>query len=283
MKLALFNDYQLGVVSEGRVYDVGAWVNWRAEKPQESLVRLMASYDQVSSRLQGFAEAPSQPLAQVRLRPPVPAPSKIVAAPVNYYRHQDEMNRQFNNAEHTIEKLGFFLKAPSSIIGPGDAVQLPHADRRFDHEAELAFVVGRRARHVSAADAHKYIFAYFALMDITMRGMEDRPMRKSFDTFTPIGPWLVTADEVENPHQLDLRLWVNDDLRQDANTSDLIYDSYQFFALASSVMTLEPGDILTTGTPEGVGPIQPGDTVRIQIERIGEFSVAVEAERSQER
>ncbi|MCL6627203.1 MAG: FAA hydrolase family protein, partial [Alicyclobacillus shizuokensis] len=85
MKLALFNDYQLGVVSEGRVYDVGAWVNWRAEKPQESLVRLMASYDQVSSRLQGFAEAPSQPLAQVRLRPPVPAPTKIVAAPVNYY------------------------------------------------------------------------------------------------------------------------------------------------------------------------------------------------------
>jgi 2-keto-4-pentenoate hydratase/2-oxohepta-3-ene-1,7-dioic acid hydratase in catechol pathway len=186
------------------------------------------------------------------------------------------MNTQFNNAQYTVEKLGFFLKAPSSIIGPGDTVKLPFHERRTDHEAELAFVVGKRAKDVRASDAHSYIFGYFALMDITVRGQEDRPWRKSFDTFTPIGPWIVTADEIGNPNELGLHLWVNGEERQSANTKDLIYDCYKFFEAASSVMTLEPGDIITTGTPEGVGPIQKGDRIRIQIDRIGEFSVSVD-------
>ena len=153
---------------------------------------------------------------------------------------------------------------------------LPFRDRRVDHEAEIAFVIGKEAKDVKAEDAADYIFGYLALMDITVRGKEDRPWRKSFDTFTPIGPWIVTGDEVENPNQLQMNLWVNDEIRQSANTSDLIYDCYKFLEAASSVMTLMPGDIVTTGTPEGVAPITKGDTVRLNIERIGEFSVQVD-------
>jgi 2-keto-4-pentenoate hydratase/2-oxohepta-3-ene-1,7-dioic acid hydratase in catechol pathway len=277
MKIALFEDYQLGLVQQDRIVDIGSQVGWDPASPQKSLVRFMEQFNDLQSRLNHVEDLRSYRLHEVRLRPPVPDPSKIVAAPVNYYLHQDEMNAQFQNATHTIEKLGFFLKAPSSIIGPGESVCLPYPDRRFDHEAELAFVVGRTAKNVRAEKAHEYIFGYFALMDITMRGIEDRPMRKSFDTFTPIGPWIVTSDEVGDPNNLDICLWVNDEQRQSANTRDLIYDCYKFFEVASEVMTLQPGDILTTGTPEGVGPIRPGDRVRIRVERIGEFSVTVDA------
>lgn len=277
MKIALFDQFKPGIVKEDRIYDISGAIAWNSEKPQESLEQLIANFEQLKPQIEKHAEtAPSYPLSDVRLRPPVPSPSKIVAAPVNYYLHQDEMNEQFSNAEFTIEKLGFFLKAPSSIIGPGDTVKLPFKDRRTDHEAELAFVVGKRAKDVPASEAHKYIFGYFALMDITVRGKEDRPWRKSFDTFTPIGPWIVTADEIGNPNELPFKLWVNEEVRQSANTKDLIYDCYKFFEVASAAMTLEPGDILTTGTPEGVGPIDNGDKVIIRIDRIGEFSVNVE-------
>jgi 2-keto-4-pentenoate hydratase/2-oxohepta-3-ene-1,7-dioic acid hydratase in catechol pathway len=277
MKIALFDHFKPGIVKEDRIFDISGAISWDPQKPQESLVNLITNFQELKPRIENYAStAPSHLLSEVRLRPPVPNPSKIVAAPVNYYLHQDEMNAQFNNAEFTIEKLGFFLKAPSSIIGPGDTVKLPFKDRRTDHEAELAFVVGKRAKDVPASEAHKYIFGYFALMDITVRGKEDRPWRKSFDTFTPIGPWIVTADEIGNPNELPFKLWVNEELRQSANTKDLIYDCYKFFEVAAAVMTLEPGDILTTGTPEGVGPIDQGDKVTIRIDRIGEFSVNVE-------
>jgi 2-keto-4-pentenoate hydratase/2-oxohepta-3-ene-1,7-dioic acid hydratase in catechol pathway len=277
MKICLFNDFQLGIVRDGRVFDVGAAIEWDSHKAQECLIYLMVRFEEIQQRIADYmATARSYAVEEVVLRAPVPTPGKIVAAPVNYYLHQDEMNTQFNNAQYTVEKLGFFLKAPSSIIGPGDTVKLPFQERRTDHEAELAFVVGKRAKDVRASDAPSYIFGYFALMDITVRGQEDRPWRKSFDTFTPIGPWIVTADEIGNPNELGLHLWVNEEERQSANTKDLIYDCYRFFEAASSVMTLEPGDIITTGTPEGVGPIQKGDRIRIQIDRIGEFSVCVD-------
>ncbi|TDF93228.1 fumarylacetoacetate hydrolase family protein [Paenibacillus piri] len=277
MKIALFNDFIPGIVQDDRIFELDSIVPWDSSNPQDSLVRLMDRFEELRPQINSsLSSAKSHLLSEVNLRPPVPNPSKIVAAPVNYYLHQDEMNLQFNNAEYTVDKLGFFLKAPSSIIGPGDTVKLPFPERRTDHEAELAFVVGKKAKDVPAAKAHHYIFGYFALMDITVRGKEDRPWRKSFDTFTPIGPWIVTADEIGNPNELSFRLWVNQELRHNANTKDLIYDCYKFFEAASSVMTLEPGDIITTGTPDGVGPIDRGDTVRIQIDRIGEFSVTVD-------
>jgi len=277
MKIALFNEYKLGVVNDERIFDISEFVQWKSEKPQESLVQFIERFDDFQSKIGDvLTAAKSFPLNKVKLNPPVPNPGKIVAAPVNYYLHQDEMNEQFNNAEYTIDHLGFFLKAPSSIIGPGDTVKLPFNDRRTDHEAELAFVVGKRAKDVPASEAANYIFGYFALMDITVRGKEDRPWRKSFDTFTPIGPWIVTSDEIENPNELPFKLWVNEELRHNANTKDLIYDCYKFFEAVSHVMTLEPGDIITTGTPDGVGPITKGDEIRIQIDRIGEFTVSVD-------
>ncbi|MEH7254080.1 fumarylacetoacetate hydrolase family protein [Neobacillus niacini] len=277
MKIALFNQSKLGLVLEEVVYDISTLTGWDDQNPQESLKMLMENFGDLRAKIEECqAHCDAYPLSEINLEAPVPNPSKIVAAPVNYYLHQDEMNEQFSNAEYTIEKLGFFLKAPSSIIGPNDTVKLPFKDRRTDHEAELAFVVGKRAKNVPASEAHHYIFGYFALMDITVRGKEDRPWRKSFDTFTPIGPWIVTADEIENPNELGFKLWVNEELRQSANTKDLIYDCYKFFEVASAAMTLEPGDILTTGTPEGVGEINKGDTVTIRIDRIGEFSVNVE-------
>jgi len=277
VKIALFDACKPGVVEGDRIFELSELIPWDSSKPQESLVGLIERFEELKPSIESRKSTlKSHALADVKLCPPVPNPSKIVAAPVNYYLHQDEMNEQFQNAEYTIEKLGFFLKAPSSIIGPDDVVKLPFKDRRTDHEAELAFVVGKRAKDVPAEEAHKYIFGYFALMDITVRGKEDRPWRKSFDTFTPIGPWIVTADEIINPNELGFQLWVNEEVRQSANTKDLIYDCYKFFEVASAAMTLEPGDILTTGTPEGVGSIEQGDTVRIRIDRIGEFSVTVD-------
>ncbi|HWL13338.1 MAG TPA: fumarylacetoacetate hydrolase family protein [Ureibacillus sp.] len=277
MKIALFNENKLGIVVEDRIYQIESEEYWDASKPQDSLVQFMENFEDFKKNIEGLLKnSPSFLVDEVKLEAPIPKPGKIIAAPVNYYLHQDEMNEQFNNAEYTIDQLGFFLKAPSSIIGPGETIKLPFKDRRTDHEAELAFIVGKKAKDVPASEAHNYIFGYFALMDITVRGKEDRPWRKSFDTFTPIGPWIVTADEIGNPNELEFKLWVNEEVRHSANTSQLIYDCYKFFEAASAVMTLEPGDILTTGTPEGVGPIVKGDQVRIAIDKIGEFSVDVD-------
>lgn len=272
MKIALFNDNAVGIVQDEKIIDITAVINWDKENPQKSLVKLMAEFETVKAEIETkLATSPVYDLLDVALRAPIPNPSKIVAAPINYILHKEEMNTAL-----TVDRLGFFLKSPSSIIGPNETVLLPFKDRRVDHEAEIAFVIGKEAKDVKAEDAKDHIFGYLALMDITVRGKEDRPWRKSFDTFTPIGPWIVTEDEVQNPNELQLNLWVNDEIRQSANTSDLIYDCYKFLEAASAVMTLHPGDIVTTGTPEGVAPILKDDTVRINIERIGEFSVNVD-------
>ena len=204
------------------------------------------------------------PLRDVRLRAPVADPSKIIAAPVNYRDHQTEMN-----VGSHVGALGFFLKAPSSLLDPGGTIQLPYHDRRFDQEGELALVIGRTARRVSEHDALSYVFGYTGLLDITMRGGEDRSTRKSFDTFTPMGPVLVTADEFGDPDDVQLRCWVSGDLRQKATTRDLIWDVARLVSYASSVTTLYPGDVITTGTPAGVGPITAGDTIRLELSGLG--------------
>lgn len=277
MKIAIFNHHRLGIVQQDRIFDVSDAVSWDALHPQASLERLIVSFNEWKPKLElALTHSESYPLTEVKLQAPVPKPSKILAAPVNYLNHQSEMNAKFNNAPYTIEKLGLFLKAPSSIIGPGETILLPYKDRRHDHEAELAFVIGKEAKNIKAAEAAEYIFGYFALMDITVRGEEERTWRKSFDTFTPMGPWIVTSDEVNNPHDLQMELWVNEELRQNTHISEIIWDCYTCLEKASQAMTLYPGDIITTGTPEGVGPITKGDRVRIRIERIGEFSVNVD-------
>jgi len=216
---------------------------------------------------------PGFPLAEIQLLPVVPDPTKIVAAPVNYFDHKAEMNEDAH-----IDALGVFLKAPSSVIAAGQAVTLPYVDRRFDQEGELAFVIGRTARNVAADDAATYIAGYTCLLDMTMRGGEDRSTRKSFDTFTPVGPHLVTPDEVGPLDQLRLQTWVNGDLRQDADISDLIWGVSSLLEYVSSVMTLHPGDIVTTGTPAGVGQVEDGDRIAVEITHVGRLEASVSAQ-----
>lgn len=285
MKIAIFNEDLLGVVQGDQVVDVSEAAGWDSNHPEVSFLRLVENYCDLKENIQKQAHTgTSFPLSDVFLKSPVPGTRKIWAAPVNYLSHQEEMNKMFNNAPRTIEELNLFLKSPESLSGPMDPIILPFKDRRTDHEAELGYVVGKKAKNVKAEGAREYIFGYFALLDISIRGSEERTWRKSFDTFTPIGPWIVTADEIENPNELPIKLWVNDELRQDGSTKHLIYDCYKCFEVACQNMTLLPGDIIATGTPDGVGPIGAGDRVTIQIDQVGEFSVDVkhaEEEREQ--
>ncbi|SER35676.1 2-keto-4-pentenoate hydratase/2-oxohepta-3-ene-1,7-dioic acid hydratase (catechol pathway) [Lentzea xinjiangensis] len=217
-----------------------------------------------------LARAPVVAGADVRPLPVVPDPSKIVAAPVNYRAHQAEMNE----AAH-IDSLGVFLKAPSSVLGDGGTVRLPYDDRRFDQEGEFAAVIGRVSRNLTEAEALDAVFGYTCLLDMTMRGGEDRSVRKSFDTFTPIGPTIVTPDELPPIDELQIHLWVNGVLRQRADLSDLLWGLPRLIAYASSVMTLLPGDIITTGTPEGVGEVFDGDRIDLEVTGIGRLTAQV--------
>jgi 2-keto-4-pentenoate hydratase/2-oxohepta-3-ene-1,7-dioic acid hydratase in catechol pathway len=226
------------------------------------------------------AAGPALALADVTVRAPLPAPRTIAAAPVNYRRHQAEMggeNGVYPGATiQAIETYAGFIKASSSVIGPDQPIRLPFPDRRFDHEAEVGVVIGATASRVPRVRAWDHVFGFVPLLDITMRGPEDRSYRKSFDTFTPIGPAIVTADEVADPAEIEFELSVNGELRQRANTRDLIYDVPRLVELYSDVMTLLPGDVIATGTPDGVGEIKPGDEIVLTVSGIGRLTMAVE-------
>ena len=286
MRFCRFDEGRLGIVGGDHVRDVTAALDvlpsYRYPLPGHDV--LVAHLDKVAARARAIAaEAPSFPLAAVRLLSPVANPGKIVAAPVDYTRHLDEVRGDaalhHNTPGHTltIHNAGVFLKASSSLVGPGEGIVVRRDDRRTDHEVELAFVIGRRADRVSASEALQYVAGYAIGLDITIRGSEDRSFRKSADTYTVLGPWLVTADEIADPGVLDLQLELNGELRQRSNTRHLILGVPQLIELASSFYTLHPGDIVLTGTPEGVSPIEPGDRVVASIEGIGSMQVAVRA------
>lgn len=217
-----------------------------------------------------LAGLPRRPLDAAALAAPVPRPGKVVGAPVNYVDHQVEMSEQ-----RTIADYGVFLKATSSVSGPAEPVRLPYSDVRTDQEGELAVVIGATATAVGEDEALDHVFGYAPLLDITVRSGEDRSTRKSFDTFTPFGPWVTTADEVGDADDLELRCWVGDELRQHGRTSEMIFGVARLVAYVSHVMTLHPGDVIATGTPAGVGPIRAGDTIAVEIERLGRLEVAV--------
>jgi 2-keto-4-pentenoate hydratase/2-oxohepta-3-ene-1,7-dioic acid hydratase in catechol pathway len=276
MRLVVYDGGKVGIQRDDAVVDVSDLLGAGDEWPPVHLLRAIAGWDRLRARVaEAAASRPGVALSRVRLQAPVVFPSKVIAAPVNYRAHIEEMRSVVSYELHAIEKYGVFLKAPSSIVGPGATVELPFPDRRTDHEVELGVVVGRTARDVKAADAMAYVFGYTGVLDITVRGDEDRSTRKSFDTFTPVGPVLVTADEVPDAHGLRLQLWVNGERRQDGNTRDMIWNVPRLVEFASSVMTLQPGDLISTGTPEGVGPLKPGDEVTIEIDRIGRMTVDV--------
>jgi 2-keto-4-pentenoate hydratase/2-oxohepta-3-ene-1,7-dioic acid hydratase in catechol pathway len=267
VKLAVTGDGALAIVRGQQVAVVDAGP---AGRPI-TMDAVVAGGDEARSWL---AHAPGQrlSLAEVTLRAPLAHPGKIIAAPVNYTDHMREMSEVLD-----INDLGVFLKAPSSVCGPGAVVRLPYHDRRFDQEGELAVVIGREARGIPAPRALEAVFGYTCLLDITMRGGEDRSLRKSFDTFTPLGPWIVTADEVGDPASLGLKCSVSGEVRQDASTRGMIWPVARLVAYTSSVMTLYPGDIIATGTPEGVGPLAGGDTIELEIDKIGTLTVSVAA------
>lgn len=273
MRYALFDDGRLGAVEGDHLVDITTQLRpSHADPAQGALHRHIEQWARGQAAVPDLAGGPRIPLAGARLRAPLPRPGKIIGAPVNYLDHQAEMKYTTSIAE-----LGVFLKANSSVIGPGQDIRLPYLDRRTDQEGELGVVIGRTARQVSSADALSYVFGYTCVLDITVRSGEDRSTRKSFDTFTPMGPWIVTADEIPDPGVLDLTCSVSGEVRQRVNTADLIFGVPDLIAYISSVMTLEPGDVIATGTPAGVGPLTGGDRVRLDITGIGSLEVGVDA------
>lgn len=273
MKLMRFNGGRVGVVRGDRVVDATAASGvdpsyW----PPVGMIRLIADFERCRAALDAVG-GDGVPISSVTIETPVPWPNKLIAYPANYHDHAIEMN----NTQYRASSRGFFLKSASSLSGVSDGIVLPEPlGREIHHEAELAVVIGKGGRFISRDDALSHIFGYSCLLDITVRGLEiERVTRKSYDTFTPVGPWLVTADEIPEPGKLDMKLWVNDELRQHANTAELVLDIAGQIELASAVMTLEPGDIIATGTCAGVGPIAAGDTVTIEIEHVGRMTVPV--------
>ena len=270
MRLASTVDARLVVVAGDRLVDVTDALGLRPG-PGGPLLALLERGDAADAlRALDLDALPSLPAADARLAAPIARPGTIVGAPVNYVDHKVEMHEQ-----RTIADYGVFLKASTSVIGPGEDIRLPYLDVRTDQEGELGVVVGRTASRVPAESALDHVFGYVPLLDITVRSGEDRSTRKSFDTFTPIGPWVTTADEVGDPGDLRLRCWVGDELRQDVSTRELIFDVAQLIAYASHVMTLHPGDVIASGTPAGVGPIAAGQRVAVEIERLGRLEVGV--------
>ena len=252
MRLVSYDDGQVGCLADDQVIPL----------TPRTMRDAIAAWN--AGELATAGHGQGTPIRDVRLRVPVADPSKIIAAPVNYRDHQAEMN-----VDTQVGALGFFLKAPSSLLDPGGTIQLPYHDRRFDQEGELALIIGRTARRVGEDDALSHVFGYTGLLDITMRGGEDRSTRKSFDTFTPMGPVLVTADEFGDPDDVSLRCWVSGELRQKGTTRDLIWSVGRLVSYASSVTTLYPGDVISTGTPAGVGPLTAGDSIRLELSGLG--------------
>lgn len=284
MKICRFDENKLGVVRHGEIYDVTSALDvlpaMRYPLPlgDPFIAALTSLRDNISTLAK---HAPALPISSVRLLSPVANPSKIVGAPVNYKKHLDEVTTDpdlhHQNVAHTrpIQQAGLFLKATTSLVGASQGIELRHPDRRTDHEVELAVVIGTPAARVPAMDALKYVAGYCIGLDITVRGPEDRSMRKSIDTYSVLGPWLVTADEISDSGALNLSLMVNGQLRQNSNTRNLIMSVAELIAWASSFYTLLPGDVIMTGTPDGVGPIAAGDLLHARIDHIGEMDVRV--------
>jgi 2,4-diketo-3-deoxy-L-fuconate hydrolase len=282
MKFCRFDENRLGVVRDGMVHDVTDALSllpplsWPVPRGDH----FFNHFETLRPRMEELAAAtPGVPVADVRLLSPVANPGKIVAAPVNYQLHLDESRADaginFGTQVKTIHDYGVFLKAPSSMIGASDAVLADWTDRRIDHEIELALVICKPGFRIAKEDALSHVGGYMIGLDMTIRGTEDRSFRKSLDTFTVFGPHVVTADELGDPHDLDFEIKVDGETRQKSNTSLLILDCADLIVYASKAYTLYPGDIIMTGTPEGVAPVRPGNTMQCWIERIGEMSVRV--------
>jgi len=276
MKLATFTHdgtTRIGVVDGDDMVDLSVAA---PDLPREMLAFLEAGSDAMLTAREAVGGGTRLPLAEVHLEAPIARPPKFLAVGLNYADHVAESG--LDTPEHPT----IFNKQATCVTGPTDPVHVPKASHVLDYEGELGVVIGRRGRHVSRDDAIDYIAGYVIVDDVTVRDWQFRTptwtMGKSFDTHGPIGPWIVTTDELRDPHQLALRTFVNGELRQESNTKELIFDCFKLVEHFSTAFTLEPGDIIATGTPGGVGILhkppqilEAGDVVRIEIEGIGEI------------
>jgi 2-keto-4-pentenoate hydratase/2-oxohepta-3-ene-1,7-dioic acid hydratase in catechol pathway len=284
MKICRFDEGRVGLIEGDRIFDATAALevlpSWRWPLPLGDV--FMGALEELRPALErAAANSRGKAVASVRLLSPVANPTKIVAAPVNYAKHlkeaQTDQELHHGRDIKSIDSIGVFLKATSSLVGPSEGVVVRMPGRRNDHEVELAVIIGKQANGVSRAAALRYVAGYAIGLDMTIRGGEERSLRKSADTYTVLGPWLVTADEIADPGALDLALTVNGEPRQNSNTSQLIFDVPRLIEYASSFYTLYPGDVIRTGTPDGVGPVVAGDRMFATIARIGSMTVDVRA------
>ena len=287
MKLCRYDDDRLGVVRGELIHDVTqAQTQIRAAAPYAMTGdAVIAALPAWRSRLEEMAaKAPGKPISAVKLLSPVARPSKLVAAPTNYKAHIDEMGARATaqniKPSPAIGTAGLFLKANSSLVGPSEGVAIRFPERRNEHEVELAIIFGREGSDIPRDKALDYVAGYCIGLDMTARGPEDRSFRKSIDTYSVLGPWMVTADEISDPDNVPLNIAVNGEIKQSSNTNQLIYDCRKLIEWGSTFYTFYPGDVLFTGTPEGVSPVKPGDVMRAEIPRIGVMSVAVRAHKA---
>jgi 2-keto-4-pentenoate hydratase/2-oxohepta-3-ene-1,7-dioic acid hydratase in catechol pathway len=274
MKLLYFDDFRLGVLTGDRVVDVSDAVDHIPHTgPHDLIANLIARFDDERERLaDAAARGSGVPLSQVRIRPPLPKPTTIVCMAVNYME---------NGTRSEPAPINAFHKTANAVIGDGDTMVLPDVPATiFEGEAELGVVIGRRASHVPAAGAMSHVFGFLNFIDGSARGLPPAAnsfyQMKSRDTFAPLGPMLVTADEVPDPHALQVRLWVNGTLKQDFNTSDMAHQIPRCIEWISSIHALDPGDVVATGTNHrGLSAFQDGDRVELEIEGLGRLRIHV--------
>ena len=289
MKLAMFRTgdepARIGVIDGDAVADVTSF-----DRRLPTTIQAALEENALGAVATAAKRAPRLALASVRLAAPITRPGKFLALGINYKAHVAEMKVRMPTFEPPAVQV-WFNKQVTSITGPHDPIQKPLVSDMLDYEGELAFVIGRRCRHVSAADAPGVVAGYLVCNDVSVRDWQmaspTQTMGKSFDTHGPLGPWLVTPDELDDVQKLRVRTWVNDELRQDYSTADMVYTCAQMIEHLSKAMTLEPGDVITTGTSVGNGVLRDppsllkaGDRVCIEIEGIGRIDNPVVDEKA---
>jgi 2-keto-4-pentenoate hydratase/2-oxohepta-3-ene-1,7-dioic acid hydratase in catechol pathway len=295
MKICHYNANEAGAVVDGRVHPIGEALvragHVRSGYTMREVVDALANAPEALRCAREAIGGPgSLPLSSVELLAPIVDPSSIWAAASNYKAHAEEMREKGGSSDrtqYTKDELmaEFFLKPASSIIGPGGTLVLPKVSKDVDFECELCAVIGKTARRVSEADALEHVFGYTICWDFSQRDpwgrgrQNTRNIRKGFDTFTGLGPWIVTRDEIADPQDLAVRVEQNDKLEMEAHTSDMICGLRDHIRFLSGVLTLRPGDLITTGTPAGVRKLRHGDRLKGSIEGIGEMRVDVRDER----
>ncbi len=284
MKICRYDNDRLGVVVGDKVHDVSAaQEEIRKSAPYDMMGDcVIAALPQWRSKLEDLAKkAPGKAISDVKFLPPVARYSKVMAAPTNYHAHIQEMAaRQGTAAEahRGILQAGIFLKANSSIVGENGNIKLRFPEKLNEHELELVMIIGKQGTKIPRDKALDYVAGYCMGIDMTVRGKEDRSFRKSIDGYSPVGPWIVTADEIPDPDNLELELKVNGVTKQKTNTNNLIYDCRRLIEFATEYYTIYPGDYYFTGTPQGVAPVNPGDWVTSACSQIGELKIQAVAQ-----